>query len=362
MTLETIIKQLKTEFKSFSETHSKRVKELELSIKEISEVSSNFESNWAGAWAAASFNYYYENDDSAEFQELTTEEIWSVIESKKGLNIDEMKEEILNINKEYKDLQLKFSTELSCIRSDENLTAEIDILNNIENQGWGISPSSYIKSKQPKTVMTYDPFILNKGIETPPHIVVSADLMSFYSMLVSMEAFEKNIYRIIRQIEIKLSLTIKPTIDNDFLPKVFNRFHDVVNQLQNRYNDRDTIVVNDEYDVQDLFHSILKIQFDDIRAEEYTPSYAGGSTRVDFLLKKEKIVIEIKKTRKGLTDKEVGNQLILDSQHYRVHPDCKRLICFVYDPENKIRNPRGLESDLNELSNEELIVEAYIRP
>ena len=28
--------------------------------------------------------------------------------------------------------------------------------------------------------------------------------------------------------------------------------------------------------------------FDDIRPEEYTPSYAGGSSRIDFLLKDEK--------------------------------------------------------------------------
>ena len=40
------------------------------------------------------------------------------------------------------------------------------------------------------------------------------------------------------------------------------------------------------------------LYFDDIRAEEWTPSYAGKCARVDFLLKNEKIVIEVKKTRK----------------------------------------------------------------
>ena len=56
--------------------------------------------------------------------------------------------------------------------------------------------------------------------------------------------------------------------------------------------------IKDEYDVQDLLNALLRLNFDDVRPEEYTPSYAGSSTRVDFLLKKEKIVIEVKKTRK----------------------------------------------------------------
>ncbi|MBZ4359524.1 hypothetical protein LAM19_25050, partial [Mycobacterium tuberculosis] len=75
---------------------------------------------------------------------------------------------------------------------------------------------------------------------------------------------------------------------------------------------RQTIEINDEYDVQDLFHALLKIHFEDVRPEEYTPSYAGSSTRVDFLLKNEKIIIELKKTRKNLKQKEVGEQLIVD--------------------------------------------------
>jgi len=128
--------------------------------------------------------------------------------------------------------------------------------------------------------------------------------------------------------------------------KICKHFHLFVSQLQRRYSQRDTISVDDEYDVQDLMHALLRIDFSDIRAEEYTPSYAGSSSRVDFLLKEEQIVIEIKKTRRGLTSKEVGNQLIIDIDRYRSHPDCKQLICFVYDPEGWIQNPSGLERDL----------------
>jgi hypothetical protein len=145
------------------------------------------------------------------------------------------------------------------------------------------------------------------------------------------------------------------------LRNLFDKFHDFVKQLRHRYDRRPTFDVNDEYDVQDLIHALLKLNFSDIRKEEWTPSYAGGSSRMDFLLKEEKIVIEVKKTRKGLGDKELGKQLIEDKERYKSHPDCKKLICFTYDPEGRITNPKGLENDLNR-QEPEFEVEIIIKP
>jgi len=133
---------------------------------------------------------------------------------------------------------------------------------------------------------------------------------------------------------------------------VFEKFHQLSRQMRKRHNNRPTLEVEDEYDVQDFLHVLLKLYFEDIRPEEWTPSYAGGSSKMDFLLKKEQTVIETKKTRKGLTDREVGEQLIVDIQKYRTHPDCKSLICFVYDPEGKIANPKALENDLSKSEND----------
>lgn len=132
--------------------------------------------------------------------------------------------------------------------------------------------------------------------------------------------------------------------------KICSRFHIVAKQLRDhRHENRDTIIIEDEYDVQDLLHALLKIFFDDIRSEEYTPSYAGGSSRIDFLIKSEKIAIETKKTRKGLKGKQIADQLIIDIDRYKAaHPDCEILFCFVYDPENLIQNPIGFEKDINE--------------
>jgi hypothetical protein len=149
--------------------------------------------------------------------------------------------------------------------------------------------------------------------------------------------------------------------NDDLLNNIFNKFHSVAIQLRSRYNGRETIDIKDEYDVQDVLHVLLKLHFKDIRKEEWTPSYAGGSSRMDFLLKEEQIVIEVKKTRGGLDDKELGKQLIIDKARYTVHPNCKKLICFTYDPDGRILNPKGIENDLNS-KDDDFIVDIVIRP
>ena len=156
-------------------------------------------------------------------------------------------------------------------------------------------------------------------------------------------------------LESKSDIKLESTFD-----LIFENFHKVVRKLKNRYNNRNTKNIEDEYDVQDLLFAILQMFFRDIRKEEWTPSYAGNSSRVDFLLKEEKVVIEVKKTRKGMKDKDLGEQLIIDISKYKVHPDCQRLICFVYDPEGRIINPEGIIKDLEE--DNEGFVKIYINP
>jgi hypothetical protein len=140
-----------------------------------------------------------------------------------------------------------------------------------------------------------------------------------------------------------------------------SRFHEVVKQIRGRHAGRNTLDVADEYDVQDLMHALLRLFFDDIRDEEWTPSYAGGAARMDFLLPEAMAVLEMKMARKGLGAKEIGEQLIIDIAKYGEHPKCKRLICLVYDPSGFVANPRGIERDLSK-KHGELDVEVFIIP
>ena len=147
----------------------------------------------------------------------------------------------------------------------------------------------------------------------------------------------------------------------EIIRNILERFHVAARQLRTRHDRRPSLIVKDEYDVQDLLLVFLKLNFDDIRPEEYVPSYAGGSSRMDFLLKKEQLVIEVKKTREGLGEKEIGTQLLIDIARYKAHQDCKTLVCFVYDPEGFIGNPSGLEKDLS-WAKHDFSVETLIYP
>jgi hypothetical protein len=39
---------------------------------------------------------------------------------------------------------------------------------------------------------------------------------------------------------------------------------------------------------------------------------------------------------------------VIDKAHYRQHPDCRTLVCFVYDPEHRLDNPDALVADLSD--------------
>jgi hypothetical protein len=143
---------------------------------------------------------------------------------------------------------------------------------------------------------------------------------------------------------------------------ICDRFHSVAKGLRKRHEQRPTLDVKDEYDVQDLLRSLLAVDFDDVRPEEWTPSYAGRAARMDFLLKSEQIIVETKMTRDGLSDKELGEQLIVDINKYAQHPDCKTLVCFIYDPSGYVANPAGLQTDLEKQPNGTLAVRVLVRP
>jgi len=124
------------------------------------------------------------------------------------------------------------------------------------------------------------------------------------------------------------------------------RFQLFVDRLQTRQRSRQSLAVADEYDVQDLLHAILKLHFDDVRPEEWTPSYAGNASRIDFLLPRERTIIEAKMTRQNLGQREVANELIVDIARYAKFPNVDNLVCLVYDPARRCTNPAALEDDL----------------
>ena len=142
-----------------------------------------------------------------------------------------------------------------------------------------------------------------------------------------------------------------PASPSQVLRTMIRRFPRVARQLANRDRNRPPLLIEDEYDAQYLLHALLRLNFDDVRPEDYVPTNAGGASRVDFLLKDHQIVLEVKYASENLRDAQVGAQLLIDIGRYQSHTDCKTLYCFVYDPHSCLTNPEGIEADLSGMRN-----------
>ena len=139
------------------------------------------------------------------------------------------------------------------------------------------------------------------------------------------------------------------------------RFHSVARQLRLRGEYRATLAVEDEFDAQDLLHALLRIQFDNIETDEWTPSYSSGTPRTTLLLNDGRLAVIVKKTRPGLNAKDLTDQLRIDAERYRSYGCCRTLLCFMYDPEGRIGNPRGLEASLTSMT-DSFVIDVLVAP
>jgi hypothetical protein len=105
--------------------------------------------------------------------------------------------------------------------------------------------------------------------------------------------------------------------------------------------------MGNEGDLQLLVHALLKLLYRDVRPEDSVSKRAGAASRVDFLIKDAGVIVETKMTRPSLTDKRVGEELLVDWGRYERHPDCRGIFGLVYDPGCYLGNPAGLEDDLS---------------
>lgn len=131
------------------------------------------------------------------------------------------------------------------------------------------------------------------------------------------------------------------------LRAVLGNFDKIARQLGRRREGRAPYVVADEYDVQDLLHAILRAFFDDVRKEECAPSHAGAASRIDFLLFDAKTAVEVKFVHETTQMRRLREEILVDQAQYAAHPCCGALYVLVYDPNRRLANPGGLETDLS---------------
>lgn len=342
----------------------------------------------AESWSGSSMGYhselYYRNFErppmGAEFspewggingipagwQKRSPDEVKERIEKLATVSISDVEEGTKKALSAAKVLHSEIVTEISGLHSYPGLEQEKRLLSELEKFKWGMTINEYMDANLPKTFISRDSEAVYQGVKVSAHQYYAGVAFEKNSECAAIQGFFKAAVRLLRQTELNAGpMGLSDGAEQQPVKAVLaicDRFHLVARQLLHRRESRTTLGIKDEYDVQDLLHALLRLYFDDIRPEEWTPSYGGGSSRMDFLLKGHAIVVESKMTRKGLTAKEVSEQLIIDAARYRQHAECKTLICLVYDPEGFVKNPRGIERDLAKLSGNGLEMICVITP
>lgn len=135
----------------------------------------------------------------------------------------------------------------------------------------------------------------------------------------------------------------------DHLADVFRRLPEYLATLHRAGSKRVPAPrIEQEADLQTVVFSVLRLMFDDVRAEDPVPQAAGASSRVDFLIPEPGVLIETKMTRPGLKDRRLGEELLVDWGRYPTHPECRAIFALVYDPGRYIDNVTALEHDLSQ--------------
>lgn len=130
-----------------------------------------------------------------------------------------------------------------------------------------------------------------------------------------------------------------------------------------RRDAKELVTINDEYDAQDFIHMALRMLYEDVRPEEPTPSYAGSSSRTDFFIKQEKVVVEAKVVHKKQDATKIAKQLNDDILRYlAIKPNLTDLICVVYDLDGSMGNRKGFEKSFVDVNGLKVHVIAELWP
>jgi len=129
--------------------------------------------------------------------------------------------------------------------------------------------------------------------------------------------------------------------------EIIDSFQVISKFMANRKHKRPAFIIENEYDVQDLLYCIIRSTFRKSKLEEWTPKLAGKSKRVDIVLPDEEILVETKCIRNSQHTKTIVDELMIDIESYHSHPNCKKIIFFIWDPNGYIIDPFAITDDLS---------------
>lgn len=136
-------------------------------------------------------------------------------------------------------------------------------------------------------------------------------------------------------------LSIREITPNEIqVMQILKNFGNAIKKItKKRRKDHKSFEIVDEYDVQDLLYVILKSVYPKLITEDPIPKVGSKSTKIDLILREQGILIEVKIINAtGNSENSIIDDLKKDIESYHVCQWLKTLICFVYDPQNLIKD------------------------
>ncbi|WP_425629622.1 hypothetical protein [Cellulophaga lytica] len=193
-----------------------------------------------------------------------------------------------------------------------------------------------------------DPFsvLANKLFEV--NEVSESDINNALTSIISSDL---DIYTLLLLEEIEsqlLQVKFISKTSEEVLRDIFYNFPNAVQKIiKNRRKGHPEFAIKDEYDVQDILYVIIKSIFPNMRDEDPIPKVGGKSTKIDLILREEKILIEVKMIKEtDSNETHFIEQLKVDFESYHKCVWLEKLFCFVYDPYKKTRDISNF-NDLN---------------
>ena len=225
--IEKILGGSKDKIKKFSDEITDSTKKYKNDLQSMLEILKQIDESWSGSWFGFHADLYYEDFQRPPWnerfdselgsihgipkywKEKTDEDIDSFVNERyKGIQIDKIRNSLLQTLEKGKGLQSEICSDLSFIRGFENFDKEIEILDKIEKQKWELSPNEYIGSITPQKAMTRDSYAASQGFRAPPHIQYQSKVIYLLSIITSVEKFIDSTKRLLRQVEVRTSFKI----------------------------------------------------------------------------------------------------------------------------------------------------------
>jgi hypothetical protein len=127
------------------------------------------------------------------------------------------------------------------------------------------------------------------------------------------------------------------------LEPLLRRLPCAARQLRDRRPGTPSLRVADVLDLEDLLRAALHLQFDTVRRETRTPSYATA-TRTDYIVGREPVAVIVKFVGPGVTKRQLVAEIEEDAAYYQCRPGFERIAVLLYDPAQTLHEPYHFEA------------------